>query len=209
MLRPSTDARDRDALAGLDRVLEAFLALVLDEGVERADDADLGLPAHVPLDVLEEKLADLLARRPRCRRRSGCICRPLGQQRVDRDDRDAGLRRLLDRRHDAVDVDGDDDDAVHLLGDVGLDRVVLRRRVVVGVEDDELRALLLGGRLGAVVHLVEEQGLLVDGHQRDGRLGGAGWTARKNEAAGEREPGGREATAQHRSSLPCAPDGAH
>ena len=44
-----------------DRLLEAVEPLVLDEGVEGADDAELGRAAHVLLDVLAEELADLLA----------------------------------------------------------------------------------------------------------------------------------------------------
>ena len=78
--------------------------------------------------------------------------------------------RLLDGRHDAVDVDGDDDEAVDLLLDVGLDRAVLRGGIVVGVEDHELGARGVGRLLGALVHLVEEQRLLVDLHQREGLL---------------------------------------
>ena len=73
-----------------------------------------------------------------------------------------------DRRLDAVDVDGDQDDAVDLLGDVVLDRVVLRSRLVVGVEDDQLGAGRIGRLLRAFVDLVEEQGLLVDVDQREG-----------------------------------------
>ena len=82
-----------------------------------------------------------------------------------------GNAGLLGGRHGrlhAVDVDGDQHDAVDLLGDVVLDRVVLRARHVVGVEDDELVAARVRRLLGAVVDLVEEQSLLVD---RDERIG--------------------------------------
>ena len=162
-------ARDRDVGVALDGVLEALLPLILDERVERADDADLGRAAHLLLDVVEEGLADLCARAPVVDPDLALV-RARGQDRIDREDRDAGVGRLLHGGHDAVDVDRDDDDRVHALGDVGLDRVVLRRGVVVGVEDHELGAGLLGRGGGALVHLIEEQRLLVDLHERDGRL---------------------------------------
>ena len=176
-------ARDRDVGVALDGVLEAFLPLILDERVERADDADLGGPAHLLLDVVEEGLADLCAR-ALVVDADLALVRARGQDRVDREDRNAGVGRLLHGGHDAVDVDRDDDDRVHALGDVGLDRVVLRRGVVVGVEDHELGAGLLGRGGGALVHLVEEQRLLVDLHERDGRLGclGKGHAGRNGDA---------------------------
>ena len=87
-----------------------------------------------------------------------------------------------------IHVDGDEHDAVDLLGDIVLDRAVLGRGVVVGVEDDELRARLVRRLLGAVVDLIEEQRLLVDRDERDclrlGRLGadeGGGGDADKAE----------------------------
>ena len=98
------------------------------------------------------------------------LLRTVRQDRVDGDDRNAGRGRRLDGRHDAVDVDGDDHNAGDLLLDVGLDRIVLRGRVVVGVEDHQLDAGGIGRLLGALIHLVEEQRLLVDLHQRDGGL---------------------------------------
>ena len=125
----------------------------------------------MPPRDLEEMLADRAARRLvvdadlrdlRAGRQDG----------VDRDHRDAGGGGRLNGRHDAVDVDRHDHHPVDLVGDVGLDRVVLRRRVVVGVEDDQLGAELLGLLLRALVHLGEEQRLLVDLHQGDRRLGG-------------------------------------
>ena len=48
--------------------LEAVEPLVLNEGIQRADDADLGRPAHFLLHVIGEILADVLAG-PCCRRR--------------------------------------------------------------------------------------------------------------------------------------------
>ncbi len=74
----------------------------------------------------------------------------------------AGRLGGSDCRLDAVDVDGDQNDAVDLLGDVVLDRVVLRARHVVGIEDDQLDAGGIGRLLRPVIDLIEEQGLLVD-----------------------------------------------
>ena len=73
-----------------------------------------------------------------------------------------------DCRLDAIDVDGDQDDAVDLLGDVVLDRVILRARHIVGVEDDQLGAGGVCRLLRAFVDLVEEQGLLIDVDEREG-----------------------------------------
>ena len=64
--------------------------------------------------------------------------------RVDRDDRNARLLGGRDCGLDAVDVDRDEHDTVDLLRDVVLDRAVLGRRLVVGVEDDELGARFVG-----------------------------------------------------------------
>ena len=80
----------------------------------------------------------------------------------------AGLLGGGDCRLDAVHVDGDQNDAVDFLGDVVLDRVVLRARHIVGVEDDQLGAGGIGRLLRALVDLIEEQGLLVDGDEREG-----------------------------------------
>ena len=127
-----------------------------------------------------------------------------GQDRVDRDHRDAGRGRRFHRRHDAVGVDRHDDEPVDLVGDVGLDRVVLRRRVVVGVEDDQLGAELLGLLLGTLVHLGEEQRLLVDLHQGDGGLGGQRRERRQCQCAG----GGKQAQGQEvvtTGQLGCPP----
>ena len=64
----------------------------------------------------------------------------IGNTRVDRDDGNAGFLRRGNRGLHPVDVNGDQHNAVHLLGDIVLDRAVLGRGDVVGVEDDELRA---------------------------------------------------------------------
>ena len=169
--------------------LEAVLADVLDERVERADDADLGRAAVLG-DEVHEVVADLAAGIGVVDADLGLL-RAFGQDRVDGDDGNAGLVGLDDRRHDAVHVDGHDDDAVDALGDVGLDRAVLRGGIVVGVEDQQLGAGGVGGGLGALVHLVEEQGLLVDLDEREGlgvlRGGGAGEADEGGSGEGERE----------------------
>ena len=168
MFWPSTVSRNLTAGRRRGRRLEAVEALVLDERVERADDADLGRAAHLGLHVVGEVFADLFACALVVDADEGGVV-AVGDARVDGDDRNAGLLGRGDRRLHAVDVDGDEHDAVDLLGDVVLDRAVLRRRLVVGVEDDELRARLVGRLLGAVVDLIEEQRLLVDRDQRDCR----------------------------------------
>jgi hypothetical protein len=89
------------------------------------------------------------------------LLRPFGQDRVDRDHRDPRRARFFHRRHDSVDVDGDDDHAIDFLLDVRFDGAVLRGRVVVGVEDDQLVARLVGGLLRPLVDLVKEERLLV------------------------------------------------
>ena len=139
-----------DAAAGLRGRLEAVEPLVLDEGVERADDADLGRAAHLALHVVGEILADLLAGALVVDADEGGVV-AVRDARIDRDDGNAGLLGGGDRRLDAVHVDRDEHDAVDLLGDVVLDRAVLRGRLIVGVEDDQLGARLVGGLLGAVV----------------------------------------------------------
>ena len=102
------------------------------------------------------------------------LLRAFRQDRVDRNDRDAGSGGSLHGRHDAIDVDSHDDHAIHLLLNVGLDRIVLGGRIVVGVEDDELGACFIGCLLCAIIHLVEEQGLLIDLDQRKSGLLSAG-----------------------------------
>ena len=165
MFWPSTVSRNLtpDAPA---RRLEAVQALVLNEGIERADDADLGRAAHLVLRVVGEVFADLLARALVVDAdESGVVA--VGDTGVDGDDGNAGVLRRGDRGLHPIHVDGDEHDAVDFLGDVILDRAVLRRGDVVGVEDDELRARLVRRLLGAVVDLVEEQRLLVDRDERD------------------------------------------
>ena len=78
-----------------------------------------------------------------------------------------------DGRLDAVDVDGDENDAVDLLGDVILHRVVLGAWNIVGVEDNEFGASSVRGLLRAFVDLIEEQRLLIDRHERE-RIGEGG-----------------------------------
>ena len=119
-------------------------------------------------DVVGEVFADLLARAFVVDADEGGVV-AVGDPRIDRDHRNAGVLRRRDGRLHAVDVDGDEHDAVDLLRDVVLDRAVLSRGLVVGVEDDELRARLVRRLLGAVIDLVEEQSLLVDRHERDRR----------------------------------------
>ena len=155
-----------DARARLSRRLEAVQALVLNEGIERADDADLGGAAHLVLCVIGEVFADLLAR-PLVvdADESGIVA--VGDTGVDRDDGNAGLLRRGDGGLHPIDVNGDEHDAVDFLGDIVLDCAVLGRGDVVGVEDDELRARLVRRLLGAVVDLVEEERLLVDRDERD------------------------------------------
>ena len=155
-----------DARILLGRLLEAVEALVLDEGVEGADDADLGRPVHLGLHVVGEVLADLFA---------GALVVDADERRivaigdagVDCNDRNAGLLRRGDGGLYPIHVDREEHDAVDLLGDVVLDRRVLGGRLVVGVEDHQLDAVLVGGGLGPVIDLVEEQGLLVDGDECD------------------------------------------
>ncbi len=161
-------ARDRDAGRLLDLVLEALLAQVLDEGIEGTDDAELGLAA-MRVDILDEVLADQAARLLVVDAHLALL-RAGRQDRVDREDGDAGVGRFLDGRHDAVDVDRLDNDGADLLCYIGLDRVVLCCRIIVGVEDHELGAAGVGRLLGTLVHLVEEERLLVDRDQGDRRL---------------------------------------
>ena len=99
--------------------------------------------------------------------------------RVDGDDRNPRFLGCGDGGLDAVHVDGDEHDAVDLLGDVVLDRAVLRARHVVGVEDHELVAAGVRRLLGAVVDLIEEQRLLIDG---DERIGASLCTARSRKS---------------------------
>ena len=151
---------------GLCSRLEAVQALILDKRVEGSDDTDLGRAAHLVLDVVGKVFADLLA----CpfvvdADESGIVA--IGDTRVDGNNGNAGLFRRGDSGLHPIHIDGDEDDAVDLLGDIILDRAVLRRCVVVGVEDDELRASLVRRLLGAVVNLIKEKRLLVDRDERD------------------------------------------
>ena len=132
------------------------------------DDADFRRSAHFRLHVVGEELADLLSRALVVDADEGGVV-AVGDARVDRDDRDASLLGVADRRLDAIDVDGDEHDAVDLLSDIVLDGAVLRRRLIVGVEDDEFGAGLVRRLLRAVVDLIEEQRLLIDRDQRDRR----------------------------------------
>ena len=118
----------------------------------------------------------------------------------DVDARDAGLSRGLDGRHDAVDVDRHHHEPVHLLRDVGLDRVVLRRRIVVGVEDDQLRPELRCLLFRTLVHLGEEQCLLVDLDQGDGGLGRHGRGAQQQRAGQGQARPEQDATTGHQRS---------
>ena len=130
------------------------------------DDADLGRAAHLALHVIGEVFADLLAR-PFVIDADESRIVAIGDAGVDRDDGNAGLLRRGDGGLHPIHVDGDEHDAVDFLGDIVLDRAVLSRGVVVGVEDDQLRARLVRRLLGAVVDLIEEQRLLVDRDERD------------------------------------------
>ena len=124
----------------------------------------LAEPAHLTLHVVREILADLFARALVVDANEGGVV-AIRNACVYRNDRDAGFLGRRDCRLHAVDVDRNKDDAVDLLGDVVLDRAVLRRRLIVGIEDNELGSRLVGGLLGAVVDLVEEQRLLINCHQ--------------------------------------------
>jgi hypothetical protein len=156
-----------------------------DEGIERADDADLGGTAHVALHVVGEELSDVTASGRVVDADEGDVV-AFRNLRVDGDDRNAGILGGGDRGLHTIDVDGDQNDAVDLLGDVGLDRVVLRGRHVVGVEDDEIDAGSLGRGVGAVIDLIEEQCLLVDGDECECIGEGIG-------GADQRQRGGRSA----------------
>ncbi|ENN85598.1 hypothetical protein RHSP_06327 [Rhizobium freirei PRF 81] len=152
--------------ASLYRRLEAVKALVLDKGIKCADDADFGATAHLALDVIGIEFTDLPARLGIVDAHEGDVV-TVWNLRIDGDDRDAGLLGGGDCRLDAVHVDGNQYDAVNLLGDVVLDGVVLRARHVVGIEDDEIGASLLCRLLGAIIDLIEEEGLLVDRYQSE------------------------------------------
>ncbi len=65
----------------------------------------------------------------------------------------------LTRRHDAIHVNCDDDQAINLLLDVVFDGAVLCGRFIVGVEDDKLVTGGIGRLLRAFVDLVERKGL--------------------------------------------------
>ena len=164
---PVHDPDDLDVRVGADGVLEALLPDVLNGRVQRPDDPDLGAAAHVRVHVGEERVANLLTGAVVVDADLGHV-RTVGQDGIDGYHRDAGVRRLDDGRHDAVRVDGDDDDPVDSLRDVRLDGIVLGGRIVVRVEDGELRPGALGGLHRTVIELVEEQRLLIDLHERKG-----------------------------------------
>ena len=155
-----------DIAAGFSGRLEAVEPLVLDERVKRADNADLGCAGHLALNVVGKILANLFARALVVDADEGRVV-AIRDPRIDCYDRDARLLGRGDCGFDAVDVDGDENDAVDLLRDVVLDRAVLRRSLVVGVENDELGSRLVCRLLGSVIDLIEEQRLLIDRHKSD------------------------------------------
>ena len=66
---------------------------------------------------------------------------------VRSDHGDLGLERLVDSLRPGLDVDWHEDDAVELLGDHGVELVVLGQGVVVAVEHRELHRAVLHGRV--------------------------------------------------------------
>ena len=122
--------------------------------------------------MLDEEFADRLAR-------PGVVDTNLGllgslrQYGIDGDNRNAGRVGSFYRRHDAVGIDRDHDDAVDLLLNVCLDGIVLCCGIIVRIEDHKLGAGGIGCFLRTLVHLGKEQGLLVDLHQGNRRLVGS------------------------------------
>src|ERR1700733_1272872 len=95
-----------DARARLSRRLEAIQALVLNKGIERADNADLGGAAHLVLCVIGEIFADLLAG-PFVIDADESRIVAVGDTGVDRDDGNAGFLRRGDCRLHPLHVNGD------------------------------------------------------------------------------------------------------
>jgi hypothetical protein len=120
------------------------------------------------------------------------------ERRVERDDENAHVARLLHRRHHRLGVGGRDQDAVDLVGDAGLDRRHLG--LVVAVDPAgvalQLHAELIGLGLRALLHLHEERiGVgLGDQAGRDRLVLRRRWPCRERE-----KPCRREQTALHRA----------
>src|SRR4029077_15774214 len=92
---PNLGHEDLAPRARLSPRLEAVQALILDEGIERADDADLSGAAHLVLRVISEVFADLLAC-PFVIDADESRIVAVGDTGVDRDDGNAGLLRRGD-----------------------------------------------------------------------------------------------------------------
>ncbi len=169
-----------------DTFLEAVEPHVLDERVQRAHDANLRLAAQILVDVVRRVLAnihaDFLVVHAHL---NGVVAVHNG---VDGDDRNAGFLRFGDGRLDAVHVDRDHQNRIHLLLNIRFDCVVLRVRVVVRVVDLKIDAGGFRGRLRALIHLRKEECLLVDLDERDLLLV-SGKRAAAGADDGEREEG--------------------
>ena len=168
--------KEGDGLAAIgDSLLEPIKTLVLDEGIERADNAGLGGAGHIGLHIIGKELADVFASLGIVNADEGDVV-TIRDLRVDSDNRDAGGFCRRDCGLHAVDIDGHENDAIDLLGDVVFDRVVLCGRHIVGVEDHQLGTGGIRSLLCTVIDLVEEQSLLVDGYKRKCICAGGGGT---------------------------------
>ena len=76
---------------------------------------------------------------------------------VECDHRDAGVNRVADGLLESMIVPDHGGDAVNLVGDVGLDDVVLENLVVIGVLDVEVDVGLFRGVLGALDQRIEKR----------------------------------------------------
>ncbi len=126
------------------------------------------------------------------------------ERRIERDHQDAGIARLLDRRHDRLGVARRDQDALGAGGDQALDRGDLPVIVAVELAGEalELDAEFLGLGVGAFLHLDEERVGVGLGDQADEDVVGPG--RRRRGEAQRQEAGDRHcqqsARACHSSS---------